>query len=269
MKLQRGDEGGQPWEPVGGQTPRRFTNSVFSFAIVLPGPTQPTLLAQHMAAGDAPGKKMSALVAPPSLGRKRPSKADSATRSRIAALHNLDGRSFVNKEAFHTALQHSRIRWTMKGPLGSKRPPTETASLGSRNVRTPPSRRGVVVSRSIAVNDLDPHGVRRPSPLPRLVLEKRTYRGPDCRVFPTGTIGLPALRPIRIGFSPQANEIRVEYETHAAVSMASDRLGALLVAYCVRTRIPIFRQAYKDIRIEAGSVFLTFATHFTAVPATC
>jgi hypothetical protein len=76
------------------------------------------------------------------------------------------------------------------------------------------------------------------------------------------TIGLPARRPIRIGFSPQAHEISVEYETHAAVSVASDRLGALLVAYCVRARIPISRRADKDIRIEAGSVFLTFATHF-------
>jgi hypothetical protein len=80
-------------------------------------------------------------------------------------------------------------------------------------------------------------------------------------------IGLPALRPIRIGFSPQAHEIRVEYETHAAVSLASDRLGALLVAYCVRSRIPISRRADKDIRIEAGSVFLTFATHLSDVPA--
>jgi len=66
----------------------------------------------------------------------------------------------------------------------------------------------------------------------------------------------------------QAREIRVEYETHAAVSVAFDRLGALLVAYCVRARIPISRQADKDIRIEAGSVFLTFATHFADVPAT-
>jgi hypothetical protein len=50
--------------------------------------------------------------------------------------------------------------------------------------------------------------------------------------------------------------------------VAFDRLGALLVAYCVRARIPISRQADKDIRIEAGSVFLTFATHFADVPAT-
>jgi hypothetical protein len=74
------------------------------------------------------------------------------------------------------------MRWTTKGPLGSKRLPTETASLGSRDVRTPPSRRGVVVSRGIADSYLDPHRVRRPSPLPRLVLEKRTYRGQNSRV---------------------------------------------------------------------------------------
>ena len=82
------------------------------------------------------------------------------------------------------------------------------------------------------------------------------------------TIGLPALRPMRIGFSPQTREIRVEYDTHAAVWVASDRLGALLVAYCVRARIPISRQAEKDIRIATSSVFLTFATHFADMPAT-
>jgi hypothetical protein len=80
-------------------------------------------------------------------------------------------------------------------------------------------------------------------------------------------IGLPALRPIRISFSPQAHAIRVEYETHDAVSVASDRLGALLVAYRVRARILVPRRADKDIRIEAGSVFLTFATHLPDVPA--
>jgi hypothetical protein len=84
---------------------------------------------------------MAALAAPPSLGRKRPRKADNATRSRFAAVHNVDGRSFVNKETLHTA--PSRRRWTTKGTLGSKRSLAETAGLGPRNVRTPPSRRGV------------------------------------------------------------------------------------------------------------------------------
>jgi hypothetical protein len=46
---------------------------------------------------------MAVLAAPPSLGRKRPRKADNATRSRFAAVHKVDGRSFVNKETFHTA----------------------------------------------------------------------------------------------------------------------------------------------------------------------
>jgi hypothetical protein len=58
------------------------------------------------------------------------------------------------------------------------------------------------------------------------------------------------------------------YRYHAAVSVASDRLGALLVTHCVRARIPISRQADKDIRIEAASVLLTFATHFADVLVT-
>jgi hypothetical protein len=77
-------------------------------------PSRPTLLSPRAVLGmsrpdlvpaiEASGKKMAALVAPPSfLGRKRPRKADNATRSRIAALHNVDGRSFVNKETLHAA----------------------------------------------------------------------------------------------------------------------------------------------------------------------
>jgi hypothetical protein len=47
--------------------------------------------------GDAPSKKMAALVAPPSFREETSKKADSAARGRIAAVHKLNRRSFVNK----------------------------------------------------------------------------------------------------------------------------------------------------------------------------
>jgi N-acetylmuramic acid 6-phosphate (MurNAc-6-P) etherase len=37
-------------------------------------------------------------------------------------------------------------------------------------------------------------------------------------------------------------------------------VGAMLVSYCIRARIPIARLADKDVRIEAGSVVLAFST---------
>jgi hypothetical protein len=83
-------------------------------------------------------------------------------------------------------------------------------------------------------------------------------------------VGLPALRPISIGFEPQQHQIRVAYEAHAhpEVVVAAERLGALLVSYCVRIRIPIPRLADKDLRIEAGSVVLAFSTHLADPPVT-
>ncbi len=55
-------------------------------------------------------------------------------------------------------------------------------------------------------------------------------------------IGLPALRPTSIGFDPQANTMRVEYGTQPTVSLSSAHLGAFLVSYCVRARIPVPRE---------------------------
>jgi hypothetical protein len=75
-------------------------------------------------------------------------------------------------------------------------------------------------------------------------------------------IGLPALRPSRIGFSPDDHRIRVEYQTRPVISVPAERFGALLVAYCVRARIPIPRGANKELRIEANSVSLVFNTVF-------
>jgi hypothetical protein len=81
-------------------------------------------------------------------------------------------------------------------------------------------------------------------------------------------IGLPALRPVSVGFDPQAQQIHLGYETHSAVFLSAAHIGALLVSYCVRARIPMIRRADKDIRIEAGSVVIVFTTHFADALAT-
>lgn len=75
-------------------------------------------------------------------------------------------------------------------------------------------------------------------------------------------IGLPALRPISIVFDPQANTMNVEDGTQPVVSLSSAHIGAFLVLYCVRARIPIPRRSDKNISIRSGSVVLAFSTHF-------
>jgi hypothetical protein len=81
-------------------------------------------------------------------------------------------------------------------------------------------------------------------------------------------IGLPALRPTGVRFDPKERPIDFVYETHAAVSVSAEHLGALLVSYCVRARLPMARGADKDLRIEAAAVVLAFSTHYADPPAT-
>jgi hypothetical protein len=73
----------------------------------------------------------------------------------------------------------------------------------------------------------------------------------------------PALRPSGVQFHRQQGEIEVLYGTTPATRLTAERIGALLISYCVRTRIPIPRQADKGVRIEEGAVVLTFTMQYT------
>jgi hypothetical protein len=77
----------------------------------------------------------------------------------------------------------------------------------------------------------------------------------------------PALRPSGVRFHPQQGEVEVLYAPNQSTRLTAERLGALLIAYCIRTRIPIPRQADKGVRIEAGAVILTFAMHYAKARA--
>ena len=66
------------------------------------------------------------------------------------------------------------------------------------------------------------------------------------------TIGLLALRPTGVRFDPQERNINVVYTSVGLC--AGERLGALLVSYCVRARLPMAHGAYNDLRIEAAAV---------------
>jgi hypothetical protein len=81
-------------------------------------------------------------------------------------------------------------------------------------------------------------------------------------------LACPALRPTGVRFDPQECQINVVYETHPLVSVPAEHLGALLVSYCVRARLPMARGADKDVRIEAAAVVLAFSTHYADPPAT-
>jgi len=82
--------------------------------------------------------------------------------------------------------------------------------------------------------------------------------------------GLPGLTPTGVRFNPKEGSVDVIYGTeHAAraVSLSAEALGAILVSYCVRTRIPMPKSADKGIRIEAGSAILAFRVRLNEAPS--
>lgn len=82
--------------------------------------------------------------------------------------------------------------------------------------------------------------------------------------------GLPGLQPTGVRFFPSDGRIDVMYgtgQTQKSVPLGAEPLGALLVSYCIRVRIPMPRNADKGIRIEADAAILAFRTTYAKAPA--
>jgi hypothetical protein len=82
--------------------------------------------------------------------------------------------------------------------------------------------------------------------------------------------GLPGMLPTGIRFHAGPGKVDVVYGTSQApqaVSLPVEALGALLVSYCVRARIPMPRVSNKGVRIEQNSVILAFKTVYDKLPA--
>ncbi len=76
-------------------------------------------------------------------------------------------------------------------------------------------------------------------------------------------LGLPAIPPAVVRFHPKESEVEFLYwtdPTNKTFRIKNAALGALLIGYCIRARVPIPRAAERAVRIEAASVVLTFRT---------
>jgi hypothetical protein len=81
---------------------------------------------------------------------------------------------------------------------------------------------------------------------------------------------LPPSRPIGLRFYPEQSMIELLYEPgerRGSIQMPATRLGAFLVGYCIRARIPMPRVADKDVRVESDSIILCFKTRYAEVQA--
>lgn len=90
---------------------------------------------------------------------------------------------------------------------------------------------------------------------------------------PVGTatvVWLPPLPPVGITLVPTENRVDVFYGVSAAdrpLSLQAETLGALLIAYCIRARIPLRRVARKEVRVGADYVTLVFHVEHSKAPA--
>jgi hypothetical protein len=82
-----------------------------------------------------------------------------------------------------------------------------------------------------------------------------------------GSIGLPPLRPVALRFSPQEEWIEFQYEKQEPIQVPAAKVGAFLVSYCVRARIPLPRNSDKEIKMAANSIILSVTTFYAEAPA--
>ena len=77
------------------------------------------------------------------------------------------------------------------------------------------------------------------------------------------SLGLPRAAPYGARFYPEECEVEFLYgtmQTPRAFRLKAAVVGAFLVSYCVRARLPLPRDADKRVRIEANAVILTLRT---------
>jgi hypothetical protein len=82
--------------------------------------------------------------------------------------------------------------------------------------------------------------------------------------------GLPSAPPVAVTLLPAENRVDVVYgqaEAARPIPLQADALGALLIAYCIRARIPLRRVARKEVRVGALYVALTFYVEHSQMPA--
>lgn len=88
-------------------------------------------------------------------------------------------------------------------------------------------------------------------------------------------IGLPSILPGEVHFDPKAGSVQLDYASLAPrpgghgsrISLPIGPLGALLIAYCLRAKIRIPRDAERSIRVDRDAVVLVFGwTHTVPAP---
>ncbi len=111
-----------------------------------------------------------------------------------------------------------------------------------------------------------------------IIIERRELRfGPAALKRVVGWLlgaaaahGLPPAAPEGIELLPQDNRVDLVYGQGSAArsfSLQVEALGMLLIAYCIRARIPMPRVAHKEVRVGERYVSLVFHLEHSQSPA--
>jgi hypothetical protein len=78
-------------------------------------------------------------------------------------------------------------------------------------------------------------------------------------------IGFPNNKPTNIVLNPSAHSATFEF-VGTAVTLQRDKLGALLISYCIRSGIKVPRNGQRSVHIKPTTVTLVFRQEFGNAP---
>jgi hypothetical protein len=80
-------------------------------------------------------------------------------------------------------------------------------------------------------------------------------------------LDLPGLPPEEVVIRPAEDRVLLRYgDAPRDVALGSQQLALLLIAYCVRARLPLARRAEKRIVLEPGAAVLDLVTRYEVPP---
>jgi hypothetical protein len=90
-----------------------------------------------------------------------------------------------------------------------------------------------------------------------------------CSLRSAAAFGLPPIPPQWIRLIPSEGKVSIIYGSGTAaksVMLDAKLLGALLVSFCIRSKIPMPKDVAKEVRVESQCVIIEFTIEHTYTP---
>lgn len=84
--------------------------------------------------------------------------------------------------------------------------------------------------------------------------------------FAAMSIGLPDNLPSGIGLNASAGTVTFDFAGNQ-ITVAGDKVGALLLSYCIRSGIRVPRQPKRSVIVEGTAITLVFREDYSITPS--